>query len=398
MQIRRFVDFLAYGEQARDAALETVMKVASTVTDALTHEAVPEGGIGAFVVGPSGNRIQIEREPAPDALSGDGSGADSTLTPLCLGKKLQLQLTLDPLFHRNANGDPIINDGEHRTVRQGNLKNCPLAACLVAMARSPGYRQVLTKMIRDVPTPIFSTRQPALYESCPSGPDPPEFQAYSDDHHFVVAFRRRLTPTASVNRPGWLGRVVQNTSVIVSTALYRDTRHSPPLLHYAHIEDIFTESSAGQPIWPAIIEKAYAVAKGNNSYEGLNNFVYQEHADMHEADPDFDLPQGLDPIDVMRDVAGPSTVRRLAALSNAQLKTRLRSFERRPIVLDTRDDLPADSIPPPDHAMAVVDVADASGDDLVVTIFDALNGTRQPFNLDTLRATFANIFQVNAAR
>jgi hypothetical protein len=48
--------------------------------------------------------------------------------------------------------------------------------------------------------------------------------------------------------------------------------------------------------------------------------------------------------------------------------------------------------------MAVVDVADASGDDLVVTIFDALNGTRQPFNLDTLRATFANIFQVNAAR
>jgi hypothetical protein len=328
--------------------------------------------------------VNIPVEPRPDLLSGDGSGRPDddghqlVIEPMCLGKTLHLQFTMDPLFNRDkAAGASMIVEAEHLMIRQGAVKNCPLAACLVALARSPGWRPLLLGMVSEIPEFISSCRHPAKHEWCRES-EKPRFECFSSDHHFVVTFRRKIELSGFLlNRPKWLNKIaVKGPQVIVTGTLYQHTGHQPPLLHYVHLANELGISK-GQPIWPAIIEKAYAVAKGNH-YESLNH--------------------GLDSVDVLRDIAGPATRIRLNRLDEAALTAKLSDFIRRPVVLDTRDDLPELAIPPRDHAVAVVEFGKDLKGRRKVSVFDAANAVQVDFLVRDLESTFSDIAQVTHPR
>lgn len=343
--------------------------------------------------------FRIESEPLPDILSGDGHNVPASKGPLCLGELLDLHFSTAPLYMKSSSGASIIEEGEQFRIRQGFLGNCPLIACLVAMAHVPHHRRQLERMISVEPRRVQSFRRPAPYEHCVSGPPPPTPAQLGSTGLYVVRFRRPLTPSAHVERPPFLGQVVRGTTVYVSGALYFDHTVTPEQLHYAHmVDDSNAQAPHVHPLWPAIIEKAYAVARGNNSYEGINNYLYPEHLAMYERcleemREDCFLPKGFDPLDVLEDVAGPSRAWSLQGLSDTQAMTILRRHEKRPTVVDTKDSLPEDGTPPPNHALAIVDAHGDRASTFRVTTLNAIDGMRHELSLKGLRQIVDSVFQ-----
>ncbi len=159
--------------------------------------------------------------------------------------------------------DPLLGKPlpEFKQVNQGNIGNCPVTAVLAAMARAKpnDLKNMITKVTGQVVahTPVFS-----------GPPAPPKF-----NHFFKVTF------------PG-------SGPIVVGPLLYQAPRSSfstdPLEIMYAH--------SPGKPSvasWASLLEKAYVIKKDtapqpqNKSYSVLDGGG-----------------KGLDPIEVMNDIAG----------------------------------------------------------------------------------------------
>jgi hypothetical protein len=137
------------------------------------------------------------------------------------GHPAQLQEVTLPLF----TGSPSVpRPGD---VKQGALNNCPLAAILVAMAHATSA--VLSGMITEQAATVQSRRR-----SDPAGQYP-----YQSSRLYRVQFRSGSLQTVS------------------------------SMLYYAWGRVAYAHSDAGVG-WMSFIEKAYAVFRGSNSYNGLN--------------------------------------------------------------------------------------------------------------------------------
>jgi hypothetical protein len=346
--------------------------------------------------------FRIESEPLPDTVSGNGVGAGSFATPLCLGELLDLSFTLAPLFARDpGSGEQIIGSDEEDRIRQGFLNNCPLIAAMVAMVHVPNYRRRLLEMVTVERRQVSSFRRPARYEHCdsPDSSKAPKRVQLGSSVLYKVQFRRRLTATALVDRPTFLSTIVLDKTVCVSGALYINksipSQHS---IHYAHMVDASGLQDLNRlPIWPAIIEKAYAVGKGNNSYDGIERYVNRREFELFQECIDAggvncQLEYGLPPDEVLADVAGPARFFPTEGLNNAQLRTILNRHSIRPTLVATRGNLPDSSVLPADHAVAVIDTQTTEVG-FRITVIDALDGNHHTFSLAELRDLAEGIAQ-----
>jgi hypothetical protein len=319
--------------------------------------------------------FEIEREPLPDISAGDGHSSGGH--GLCLGEDLRMRIFREPIFRAEPDGKPSIRTEE---VRQGHLANCPLPAVLAAMAHVEWSRRLLDSMIGTRQVRVVAHRKPAPYESCPSGSPPAKGETYVGKQLVTIKFRRRLSPSASTGaRPGFLSKIVEGNSVHVSRALYYQVDLG---------DELFYASSSRGALWPSLIEKAYAIGRGNNSYEGLDRFLYPHLVEAF--DGGADVPVGLDPLDVLKDVADTqSEARAIGGLGKPALRAILGQHGSRPTVADTRDDFEAQGLLIPDHTFAIVGFSKPTD---TVTLFNAAGGITQQIDLALFRDRFDNVF------
>ena len=195
-------------------------------------------------------------EPDPDRNTGEGD--------LGLGRDLGMKVFGAALF----NGPP----SRHEPI-QGYLGNCPLGAVLCAMAHVPRQRQRLQDdILKEVAMPVESNRQRKDYEyfvndrpsplpmASPRGP-------FTSERLIAVRFQRtfpvQALSTDVLEAARLRERLDAPGSVPVTPVLFVDLRFDD--LHYMR--------GASGALWPALIEKAYAVGRGANSYQGLEGSV-----------------------------------------------------------------------------------------------------------------------------
>jgi hypothetical protein len=277
-------------------------------------------------------------EPDPDRNTGEGS--------LGLGKDLGMRVFAGALF----NGAPSM----HEPI-QGFLGNCPLAAVLCAMAHVPAQRQRLRNdILKEVALPVESNRQRNDYEyfsaarpsplpmASPHGP-------FKSDRLIAVRFQRTFPVQALSTDVFEAGRLRQRLnapgSVPVTGVLFVDLRFSQ--IHYMR--------GSGGALWPSLIEKAYAVGRGQNTYQGLEGTVGLAEAmrDMTGAAEEEHL------------VNGPGDT--LPEITTKRLNTWLSQHDNRPIILGSPPDSP---LVTGNHTFAVIGKTRTT-----VTVIDALEST-----------------------
>jgi hypothetical protein len=359
----------AYGFEAlRTEALET------TVLDsAAVSAAGPAVGGGAA----PGVALRIT-EPGPDAETGE--------MDLGLGDDLVMRVFTEDLF----DGDPDV----HQPI-QGFLGNCPLAAILCAMAHVPAQRRRLRhEIVVERPIEVHSSRQRRAFEwfstdvPAPLPRDPPT------GHHvsfrlFQITFKATFHGTIrTLDLQGLTDdekramreiylRFLTRPSVVPTTPVLFTDLNAGGVVHYMR-------TPAPLALWPSIIEKAYAIGRGQNSYDGINNdiglaecmqdmtgFAIEEHLIADEPVPEQPPP--------------PPPV------TDQTLRRILHRHNRRPTILGSIG-TPADARIRGNHTFAVTRFQ--SGDVRVVDPIEETPATREitiPFN--ELRDSFGEVVQ-----
>lgn len=277
-------------------------------------------------------------EPDPDRDTGEGQ--------LGLGKDLDMRTFSGPLF-----GTAI---DVHEPI-QGFLGNCPLVAVLCAMAHVPRQnRRLRNNILKEVAMPVESNRHRKGYEyfsadrpsplpmASPGGP-------FTSDRLIAVRFQRPFPYQPLSTDVFEAGRLRQRLdapgAVPVTAVLFIDLRFNA--VHYAR--------GASGALWPALIEKAYAVGRGVNTYQGLEGTV------------------GL--AEAMRDMTGFAEEESLIEaettdggtlppITTPRLRRWLSEHASRPIILGSPDDAP-DVVG--NHTFAVIGYDSAN-----VTVVNAL--------------------------
>jgi len=154
-----------------------------------------------------------------------------------------------------ATGTPTVT---HEQVNQGFIGNCPVTAVLAALAHTKPAS--VTGMIARVAgavryTPVF-----------PGPPPPPAFS-----HFFKVTF------------PG-------TAPIAVSPLVYKLPR---PVQSTDPAEIMYAHSPGQRPSWVSLMEKAYVLKKDTNADPLQKNYSVLDGGG-----------KGLDPIEVMNDIAG----------------------------------------------------------------------------------------------
>jgi hypothetical protein len=243
---------------------------------------------------------QPTAETATDAAPG-AMVAQLTEPQRVLLDHVQLRAVDWPLF----SGNPLPQE-----MIQGRLHNCPLGATLMAMAQATP--DAITSMISLVPGTV-------QYRVAT---DPPGTYPHQTDRSFTVRFR---------------GGSPQR----VTNMLYFWNERPA----YAH-----SFSNIG---WMCFIEKAYAVLRGNNSYQVLN-----EGAGTTMPAPSTN--------DVFEDLAGPFILAHMESnqlfqggtaleLTDQLLRQTLQRADDRPTVAASRGDLPEGRPVERSHSYAVLD-------------------------------------------
>ncbi|MEX2455198.1 MAG: hypothetical protein WD470_10870 [Rhodospirillaceae bacterium] len=277
-------------------------------------------------------------EPDPDHDTGKGR--------LGLGSDLGMKVFAGALF----NGPPSM----HEPI-QGFLGNCPLCAVLCAMAHVPAQRQRLrSDILKEVAMPVESNRQRKGYEyfsnvrpsplpmASPRGP-------FTSDRLIAVRFQRTFPVQALATDVLEAGRLRQRLdapgSVPVTSVLFVDLRFNA--IHYMR--------GASGALWPALIEKAYAVGRGANTYQGLEGTI------------------GL--AEAMRDMTGSAEEEHLVdspgdtlpPIANKKLNAWLAEHATRPVILGSPGNAP---LVTGNHTFAVIGKTQTT-----VTVIDALEET-----------------------
>ncbi|MEM6544456.1 MAG: hypothetical protein AAF680_06115 [Pseudomonadota bacterium] len=277
-------------------------------------------------------------EPDPDRDTGEGN--------LGLGKDLGMKVFTSALF----NGAPSM----HEPI-QGFLGNCPLAAVLCAMAHVPAQRQRLRNdILKEVALPVESNRQRKGYEyfsanrpsplpmASPSGP-------FKSDRLIFVRFQRTFAAQSLSTDPSEAAQLRQRlnapASVPVTGVLFVDLRFN--VIHYMR--------GSGGALWPSLIEKAYAVGRGQNTYQGLEATVGLAEA-MRDM-TGFAEEEHL--------VNGPGDT--LPEITTKRLNTWLSQHDNRPIILGSPPNAP---LVTGNHTFAVIGKTKTT-----VTVIDALEST-----------------------
>lgn len=277
-------------------------------------------------------------EPDPDWDTGEGS--------LGLGKDLGMRVFTGALF----NGAPSM----HEPI-QGFLGNCPLAAVLCAMAHIPAQRQRLRNDIfKEVALPVESNRQRKGYEYFPADrPSPLPLASpsgpFKSDRLIAVRFQPtfpvQALSTDSLEAARLRKRLDAPGSVPVTSVLFVDLRLST--LHYMR--------GSGNVLWPSLIEKAYAVGHGQNTYQGLEGTIGLAEAMRHMTG--FAEEEHL--------VNGPGDT--LPEITTKRLNTWLSQHGKRPIILGSPPNAP---LVTGNHTFAVIGKTSTT-----VTVLNALKAT-----------------------
>ncbi|MEM9945503.1 MAG: hypothetical protein AAF810_05495 [Cyanobacteria bacterium P01_D01_bin.36] len=319
------------------AGLQTLDTEATddTVTDsAAPSTAQPALGGGTPPTADTADMV----EPDPDYETGVGN--------LGLGEDLDMKVFAGALF----NGAPSM----HEPI-QGFLGNCPLAAVLCAMTHVPAQRQRLRNdLFKEVALPVESNRQRKGYEyfsakkpsplpmASPSGP-------FKSNRLIAVRFQRSFPvqslSTDSLEAGRLRKRLDASGAVPVTSVLFVNLRSSA--IHYMR-------SSVGA-LWPSLIEKAYVVGRGQNTYQGLQATV------------------GL--AEAMRDMTGGAEEEHLVngpedtspEINTKRLNTWLSQHKKRPIILGSPLNAP---LVTGNHTFAVIGKTKTT-----VTVIDALKST-----------------------
>ncbi|MEM6343536.1 MAG: hypothetical protein AAF927_06630 [Bacteroidota bacterium] len=291
--------------------------------DGVTNSPAPNAAQPALGGGtpPTADTADIV-EPDPDYETGEGN--------LGLGKDLGMKIFDEPLFVGALSmHEPI----------QGFLGNCPLAAVLCAMAHVPAQRNRLrNEIIKEVAMPVASNRQRKPYEYFPTDlPSPIPMASpkgpFLSDRLLAVRFQRTFPVQALSTDIFEAGRLRKRLnapkSVPVSSVLFVDLRFNE--IHYM--------KSASGALWPSIIEKAYAVGRGQNTYQGLEGSI------------------GL--AEVMRDLTGSAEEEHLVngpddtlpEITDKKLKSWLSQHTQRPIILGSP---PTATLVTGNHTFAVI--------------------------------------------
>lgn len=313
--------------------------LAPAVADSVTTSPAPAAAnpaLGGGTVAPGVTATLTE--PSPDQFSGYlGQG---------LGDKLTMRSFSTALF----DGDPDM----HEPV-QGFLENCPLAAVMCAMAHVPKQRARLKNdIIKTLKIPVSSQRIRRDWEYfVGSEPSPlPTVGPFATKQLHFVTFARSFAHQKLADTPGAEAQIraafASPNAVPVSDVLHVNTNHGG--LHYMHT---FT----GAALWPCIIEKAYAVGRGHNSYDNIRHDVGLAEAmrDMTGAAEEEHL------------VAGPGDT--LPAIKDKALKSWLDAHATRPTIMGSIDSAPHPNLVQ-GHTYAVV-----GWDGTDVTLIDALENT-----------------------
>jgi hypothetical protein len=204
-------------------------------------------------------------------------------------RDLTLKNVITPLF----DGDPKAED-----VMQGYIQNCELAAVLVAIAHTTPT--LLTNMISEQTTDVVSKDK---FE---------EKVSVKTDKLLTVQFRK-------------------GNPVEMSRLLY----------HNKGNELVYAKSSRGVS-WVSFLEKAYAVLRGGNSYNGLNDTTT--------------LNGPPAPDKVMNDVVGDLEFAVPAKTKDKDLLAMFASARKHPTIAASNAELPEESPIVGSHGYAVMGV------------------------------------------
>lgn len=347
----------------------TAAGLATLQTDATDNSATmsPAPAAAAPALGggvPSVRVVQKLVEPGPDINSGAAK--------LGLGDRLIMKDFSGLLWA----GDPDM----HEPV-QGFLGNCPLSAVLCAMAHVPNQRARLRRDIISSRTiEVHSNRQrkaseyfvndvpnPLPYVSVP-GPFETNRLIFVRFQRIFVTHTVGRTPEESVQIAALVNKLA---SVPVTSVLHVNTDHGG--IHY-----MFTMNGA---LWPSIIEKAYAVGRGHNSYQGINADV-----GLAEAMRDMTGSAEEEHLVVTPNPGGPPPP---PPITNKQLRTWLGGHSSRPTILGSPD-APTRTDVTPNHTFAVIGFNGKN-----VTVINALEETPAAREVTVpfaeLRGNFAEI-------
>ena len=188
------------------------------------------GGFDQWTPGPAGNTLWDKQtvQPAP---SNAAHVTKKTKMPKAADHDQYLHLFLPPLF---ASKDPAPGD-----VQQGSLANCAAAAILAACAFTDVGRQIIRRIISEIPAPADTVLTDLSAASGSLQSTPPSAWVLSS-RYFTVNLKAG--------------------SFDVSDWLYTNSDDNDPTPTYMH-------DPRNQSIWAAMIEKALALSLG----ESYNN-------------------------------------------------------------------------------------------------------------------------------
>jgi hypothetical protein len=246
-------------------------------------------------------------------------------------------------------GPPFPKDPVYSEVEQGYLLNCPIPAVMAAIAHVKDGPAKLRTMITEVKGVIQSERNPNLSELYDK--EPFKKEVYQSARIFEVSFA-----TAKVKVTPWI--------------FYDQRKASPGSIVYG-------SSTLGAP-WPSILEKAYAAAYSNNSYNGLDNATAET---------------------VLQNMYGAG---RQEPIATGNLAKILEGHGKHPTIVGSLNNQP-DAAITGNHAFAVVGFTKKTKKDKgktvldedtsIVTLYDANSTSETQITVTALKARFGEVVQ-----